>query len=252
MGENMVLGAVAVDLPDLSELPRVQLERMEEAGARVLEAYRVLMKSETNVVAEILKYHPQFVQWDHFPDGDVYDWQSHSQYYYHAHPPEHRANVWGEEHGHFHTFLRPHGFPAGITPAPIDGVSVPEEENGALAHLIAISMNKQGFPVRLFTTNRWVTGEVWYDAATMARLVDCFEIDQALPSWPTNIWITNLIRLYLPLIERMHIARDTAIDEYAQLHPDGDVYEDRELEICSIVDIAVEQQIMAVAEALGR
>lgn len=248
----MISAAVAVDLPDLSKLPRVQLERMEEAGARVLEAYRVLMKSETNVVAEILKHHSEFLLWDHYPDGDVYDWQSHSQYYYHAHPPEHRANVWGEEHGHFHTFLRPKGFPIGVSPAPIEGASTPDGDNDALAHLIAVSMNKQGFPVRLFTTNRWVTGEVWYDASSMSRLIDCFEIDQAAPSWPTNIWITNLIRLYLPLIQNMYVARDTAIAEYAKLHPDADVYEDRELEICSIVDIAIDQQIIAVAEALGR
>ena len=121
-----------------------------------------------------------------------------------------------------------------------------------LAHLVAISMDRHGMPQRLFTTNRWVTGEVWYDASAMARLIDCFEVDQALPSWPTNTWITNLLRLFLPLIENMLIARDEAVHAYASAHPGVDVYEDRQLEICSIVDISIEAQVLAIADALGR
>ncbi|MEE8172364.1 MAG: hypothetical protein V3T62_05480, partial [Alphaproteobacteria bacterium] len=34
----------------------------------------------------------------------------------------------------------------------------------ALSHIIGISMDAKGMPIRLFTTNRWVTGEAWYKA----------------------------------------------------------------------------------------
>ncbi len=248
----MIAKAANVEMPVLDEIPRVRLERMEEAGARVLECYRVLQKSQSNIVAEVLRGQGEFFEWDHYPSGDIYDWETHSQYYYHAHPPEKRANIWGAEHGHFHTFLRPNGFPAGTKPADVVDFEKPKDPNDALAHLVAISMDRNGFPTRLFTTNRWVTGEIWYDAPTMIRLLDCFEIDQALPSWPTNIWITNMIRLYLPLIENMHRARDKAVAQFERAHPDANVFEDRDLEICSIVDISVEEQINAVAKALGR
>ncbi|HSR70967.1 MAG TPA: hypothetical protein VLL72_01180, partial [Kiloniellales bacterium] len=81
---------------------------MAEAGRAVVEAHRVLARTGDNVVGELLRDHDTFYEWDHYPPGDVYDRESHAQYYYHAHPPEQR---FPGEHGHFHTFLRPKGMP---------------------------------------------------------------------------------------------------------------------------------------------
>lgn len=250
MGRAAVSAPTATDI-DLAGLPTPRLQRMAAAGLRVLDCQRVLAKSETNVVAELLKGPGEFFEWDHYPNGDVYDWESHAQYYYHAHPPERRANVWGAEHGHFHTFLRPKGMPAGVRPLPLADDAPPAGDNDALSHLVAISMDRAGQAIRLFTTNRWVTGETWYAAADVVRMLDRFDIDQALPSWPANVWISGMLQLFRPDIEALLAARDARLADWISCHPGEDAYEDRDLEITSIKDISVADRAAALDAALA-
>jgi hypothetical protein len=47
------------------------------------------------------------------------------------------------------------------------------------------------------------------------------------------------------------MARDETLSQWAAAHPDRDIYEDRKLEITSIIDIDADQQIAAVRTALG-
>ncbi len=223
------------------------LEAMAGAGQEVIEAHRVLAKTGDNLVGELLRGHENFFEWDHYPPGDVYDGESHGQYYYHAHPPDQRFE---NEHGHFHTFLRPKGMPAGIEPAPVPGFKKPDDPDDELSHLIAIAMTKEGFPFRLFTVNRWVTGEIWYTAGDVIALLDRFEIDHARPSWPVNRWITGMVALFKPQIVALLEARDHAVADWAAAHPGSDVYEDRELEVTSYLDISVDEHVRAVARAL--
>jgi hypothetical protein len=231
----------------LESLPTEALEAMAEAGQDVIEVHRVLAKTGDNIVGELLRDHETFFEWDHYPPGDVYDSEYHGQYYYHAHPLDQRFE---NEHGHFHTFMRPKGMPEGIKPAPVPGFKKPDDPDDELSHLIAIAMTKEGFPFRLFTVNRWVTGEVWYSDADVTTLLDCFKIDHTRPSWPVNRWVTGIVALFKPQIVALLVARDRAVAAWVEAHPDGDVYEDRELEITSYLDISVEDQVRAVARAL--
>ncbi|WP_417815224.1 DUF6969 family protein [Thalassospira alkalitolerans] len=235
---------------DWTSYPTGRLERMLAAGRDVMECHRVLTLTGDNIVGELIKTGGSFFEWSHYPEGDVYDRNSHSQFYYHAHPKDEQRD-W-KEHGHFHTFLRPRGMPEGSKPLPIDGFEFPEGPNDALSHLIAVSMDEFGFAQRLFTTNRWVTGEVWYDGDTVIRMLENFIIDHAQPSWPVNRWISGIIMLYRPMIEFLVRERDVAITAWQEKYPDRDVYEDRELEVTSTIDIRVEDQIRALTEELGR
>lgn len=236
---------------DFATLPRRRLKEMARAGGCVLDCYRVLRKSDDNIVGEVLRGQGEFYEWDHYPAGDAYDPETHAQYYYHAHPPEKRANRWGAEHGHFHGFLRPKGMPPGIGPAPLPDLEAPPGDNDALGHLVAIAMDRAGYPIRLFTTNRWVTGETWYAARDVIRMLDRFEMDLAYPSWPVNVWITNMVRLFRPQIEALLHERDRAVAAWQAGHADDNAFENRELEITSIVDISVEDQIKRVHAALA-
>ncbi len=234
----------------LETLPISRLRKMARAGARILDCYRVLRKSDANVVGEVLRGHGEFFEWDHYPPGDVYDHETHAQYYYHAHPPEGRARKFGPEHGHFHTFLRPKGMPPRVKPAPVPDYKQPDGDNDALTHFVAIAMDRAGYPIRLFTTNRWVTGETWYEAKAVISVLDRFVIDLAYPSWPVNMWITAMLRLFGPDIEALLVERDRAVDDWRRRYPGDNVYEDRRLEITSIRDISVEAQIARVEKAL--
>ncbi len=232
--------------PDFKALPREQLEQMEAAGAEVLECYRVLRKTNDNIVGEVLRNQGTFYQWQHYPSGDVFDAETNAQYYYHAHPAGERK----PEHGHFHTFLRPKGMPKGMRPADVPHADAPKGANDKLSHLIAISMDRPGYPVRLFTTNRWVTGEVWYHAKDVQAMLDRFVIDHARPSWPTNRWITAMVQLFRPQIEWLLDRRDDAVAAWEAANPDVDVYEDRNLEVTSDLEISVEDQLRAIRQAL--
>ena len=231
---------------DFASLPQEQLERMNDAGAQIQECYRVLKKASANVVGQVLAHQGTFYEFDHYPKGDVYDRETYSQYYYHAHRKE------AGEHGHFHTFLRAKGMPDGVEPVPYDGEAKRPEGDDALTHFVAISMNRPGFPIGLFTTNRWVTDETFYPADDVIAMIDRFNMDHTYPCLAVNRWITSMIVLFRPQIEALLQERDRSIERWANKVPDKDVYEDRDLEITSIATIDVQKQITSVKTALQR
>lgn len=213
---------------------------MAEAAVTVVDCIRDLHARGSNLVIEALRGSGDFTEWEHYPPDDVRDPASHAQYYFHAHPPEDRDSP---DYGHFHTFMRPEGMPAGIRPATVKDFVPPADENSALSHLIAISMTPAGLPERLFTTNRWVTGETWYNAADVIAMLDRFTIDIDQPSPLLNRWLTAMIVLFKPQIEKLLIDRDCVIDKWRAQHPDGDVFEDRRLDITSSLDISLYDHI---------
>ena len=217
---------------------------MADAGAEVLECVRVLEKTGDNLVGELLRGQGTFYEWNHFPDGDVYDRESHAQYYYHAHPKEERP----DEHGHF-------GGCRGMAPEAMPvatGSGAQAGTNDALSHIVAISMDSHGDPTGLFTTNRWVTGETWYRAEDVIGMLDRFRIDQARPSWPVNRWVTGMLRLFRPQIVALLHRRDEAIASWKLGHIESDVFEDRRLEITSQIPISVSDQMRAIRAELEK
>ena len=210
---------------------------------QIIECYRVLQKTGGNIVNELLRQSSNFLQWDHYPKGDVLDRTTHSQYYYHAHPPVGRDIP--PEHGHFHCFLRKEGMPAGALPLALP--TAKDTNQADLAHIIAISMDKFGFPIGLFTTNRWVTGEAWYSAQDVINMLDHFNIDHAWPSWPLNLWLTNMVRLFKADIIELILERDKTINAWRLAHPGVDVFENRELEITSYKTISVDERAKLIA-----
>jgi hypothetical protein len=232
----------------LGRLDRATLDRMAEAAREVLDIQARLNMTGDNVVGELIKNAGTFFEWDHYPDGDVYDAHTGGQYFYHAHPADLRVG----EHGHFHTFLRPAGMPDGIRPATVADYTAPDDANDALSHIIGIAMNEFGAPICLFTTNRWVTGETWYAGADVARMVDLFEINHTQPSWPVSRWLSAMLRLFRPQILRLIADRDAAVEAWSRAGkaPDGNVLEDRVLEVTSYCRISIETQARLIDAAL--
>ena len=227
---------------DFTRLDRATLEVMAAAADEIDECGRVLKKAGLNPVGEVLKGQGQFVKMGHYPKGDVFDRETQSQYYYHAHREG--------EHGHFHCFLRAPGMPEGVAPVPEAATRDWPEGEKALAHLVAVSMDRYGVPIRLFTTNQWVTGETWYPGGDIIRMLPRFAIDHAHPSWPTNRWLTALLRLFRFEIEALVDARDAALAAHRAAAPDADSFADRTLETLSETAIDVAEQQAAVRAAL--
>ena len=224
-----------------------QLERMAEAAAEVVNCIRVLEECGCNLVTEALGG-GEFIEFEHYPRDDVYDPQTHAQYYFHAHP-----QIRGEwnDYGHFHTFLRPRGVHQDIRPRASPRTPGTDAASDPVFHLIAISMNRQGRPVRLFTTNRWVTAETWYAAPDIIAMLDRFVVDLAKPSWPLNRWISAMITLYREDIERLILERDARIARWRATHPDRNVFEDRALEVISAMPIDLDAHLALIRSRLG-
>lgn len=229
--------------PRIASLPRSRLEAMRAAGREILECRRVLSKGGLNVVGELLRGQGTFCENNHYPANDVYDAETHAQYYYHAH----RTG----EHGHFHTFMRRAGMPPGIAPLDLPHAEPWPSGDEALGHLIAISMDAYGEPIGLCTPNRWVAGDTWYAAPDVIAMLDGFRIDHAYPSWPVNRWLSAMLILYRAHIEALLLERDRAIAVWRGKLPHEDVLERREIEILSHLPISVDDTIAELSVALA-
>jgi hypothetical protein len=82
-------------------------------------------------------------------------------------------------------------------------------------------------------------------------LLYLFNIDHAQPSWPVNIWVTNMLVLFRPQIKSLIHARDRVVSQWQQAHPDENVYEDRALELTTEMAVDADAQLIAVAQALA-
>lgn len=234
---------MSVDLSQLSDQAR---SARSSALAEVLACQRALGKAGLNVVGEVLKGQGDFVEFDHYPSDDVFDNETHSQYYYHAHRDSDSA---AGEHGHFHLFLRAPGMPAACRPIDYPlATDVWPSGDEALSHLVAISMDAWGMPIGLFCTNRWVTAEAWYPAEQVIAMLDRFAIDHASPNWAVNRWLTAMLRLFRPQIEFLLRQRDQVVADWQKAHPGQDVFEDRQLDVTGHLAISIPDMIRQLQE----
>lgn len=244
-----------------------------EAAAIVRECRRELAENAGTSVREAMRDAPDIagepVPWYRYPEGEVYDPASHAQYFYHCHPAAaapREGSFGGDraglvEHGHFHLFLRAEGMPRGVSPlvfpeqavvradAPTPPQAAPVKRGASdrVAHLVAVAVDAHGEPVRLFTTNRWVTGETWYRGADVVRMLDRFTLSGAGPAPLLDCWLTALVRLYRPEIEWLIQRRDEAVAKWRWLWPRrGNVLEDSRLEITSHLDIDLDARLAEI------
>jgi len=109
-----------------------------------------------------------------------------------------------------------------------------------------------GFPIGLFATNRWVTGETWYKSEDVVGMLDNWVIDHAFPNLSVNLWITAMMRLFRPQIVELLQHRDQVVQSWADENTDNDVFEDRKLEVTGEMQISVEKQHQLVKTALSK
>ncbi|MGC2411614.1 MAG: hypothetical protein WA459_02815 [Stellaceae bacterium] len=239
-------------------------EREAEAAATLRECRAAFAARGSTVIGEATNHGAaDMVEWRHYPEGEVYDPASHAQYFYHRHPapsrkrPQLSVRAQPAEHGHFHLFLRGEGIPAGITPlllpelavanAPAPPQSAPLKlgRSDEVCHLVALAVDSRGEPLRLFTTNRWVTGETWYRAEDVIRMLERFRVRCQHPSALLNRWIGALVGLFQPEIGKLLRARDQAILEQ-RWRWRGNVLEDPRLEITSSLEIDLDARLASI------
>jgi hypothetical protein len=115
-----------------------------------------------------------------------------------------------------------------------------------VCHLVAIALDAAGEPIRLFTTNRWVTGETWYRADDVIAMLDRFRIVAGAPSVLLNRWLEAMVGLFRPEIAVLLRNRDRAIVDWRWRWPRRNAFEDTRLEIASGFAIDLEARLAAV------
>lgn len=209
-------------------------------ATQVLEAQQQMTTHKgKNILHYTLKKKRKHERMSHYPKGDRIDHSTGSQFFYHCH----RENFESTEHGHFHCFLRYKHIPKRVKPAVLSDWD--KYIDNPMTHLIAISMNQFGQPIRLFTVNRWVTSEIWYDAEHIDYFIKRYKmtlLDD--PYWHIlDKWVDGMIHLFAPQISWLHHARDKRIQQHQSINPESNPYLDYDLEELSELPIDLKKQV---------
>ncbi|HVT62221.1 MAG TPA: hypothetical protein VHD33_01875 [Legionellaceae bacterium] len=193
---------------------------------------KMIHSAENNLLRYTLEQTQRHISMKHYPKGDRIDHLTGGHYFYHCH----RENYSTTEHGHFHCFLRQIGFPKHLIPIP----SMQTPKTHPMTHLVAISMNQLGQPIRLFTVNRWVSDDIWFGAKDQPQLLKQFKIHlpDDSPWFLIDQWIEGMVHLFAPQIHWLHQQREQITKDYAMHH-----FEDKAIEEISSIPINLSQQI---------
>lgn len=131
-----------------------------------------------------------FLEWQHYPSNDLVDQDSGYEFYYHAHGSEEMPKG---EHGHFHLFKRSPG------------------NTEEFHHLVGVSLDQKGLPVRIFTTNQWVTGEVLVKANCVLQELKGFDMAVKGRMGPLSRWVSAFTKLFYLEMEMLILERDQKI-----------------------------------------
>jgi hypothetical protein len=120
-----------------------------------------------------------------------------------------------------------------------------------VVHLVAIAIDWRGEPVRLFTTNRWVTGETWYCADDVIRMLDRFQVSGDMPSVVLNRWVGAMVRLFQPEIAVLLRNRDKTVTEW-RWRRRNNIFEDPRLGLAMVAGRPAEPAFRAAPRGRAR
>jgi hypothetical protein len=208
-----------------------QLARMHVGADKLLNATLALQARQHTVLSPLLPKTGGFKLWDHYPQDEVTDSKHASQYYYHAH----RTSKL--EHGHFHLFSLTHA--NGQVRAKTDVW----REDEAPSHLIAISMSPEGFPIKVFCPNQWVTKGYWQPADTVLSQLDRFVVSGPARWSQISRWLTGFVMLFRPQIAAALYARDVRVQLLRQRRQWRTFWADESIDVINYIPINLHQQI---------
>jgi hypothetical protein len=193
--------------PGVAAVCSRELHTLRQAAEELLEVMQTMQLRGRNAVTELLDDAAPMLEWQHYPADDATDPVSGYRWYYHSHADTQRA----DEHGHFHVFASAAG--AGYT------------------HLVALSMSATGLPLRAFTTNRWVTNEVYAPARRVLSQVRRFAMGRPRQLLLVHRWLGAMLSLFRPQIGWLLEQRDRRLEAASARRPN--VFEDRRTKLLS-------------------
>jgi len=229
---------------DYTKFDEAELRLLAGAGDAMIRAEKSLAKAGHNLVERMVRADSVPTPWQHYPETDVFDYETASQYYFHAH--DDLSEELSREIGHFHLFLREEALPMDAEAVRTIGTN-----DSCIAHVVAISMDRRGRPLELFTTNGWVTTEDFYEADDLIRALPRFGLDLTEPCLAVNHWLTAAFRFFRPQIEGLIRHRDEVLTPKAAKIGWEAALEDREMEVIGRTPVSIEKQMHEIIAALA-
>lgn len=195
--------------------------QLEDAAREWLDITQYFARRDRNVVTTLLRGAAPML-WKHYPVRDACDSANGVGYYYHCHATRPAASG---EHGHFHVFLR-------------------ASEDAPATHVVAISVDAHGLPIRACATNRWVTGEVVRPAEELLAAVTRMRIETGRARRNVDRWLAAVVRLFSPQIAWLLRQRDGRIAALADRERG---LEDRRVQIWSTCRLSIADQVAALS-----
>ena len=219
----------------MRSLGRVRRLRAYVAGNHLIDSLQRFVDAGRAPLAQVLGDRARATTWQQYQGTDgapVGSTPGELHYFYHAHAMHGAA---GQEHGHFHLFAQL-GADAGGTPR--------------YTHLVAVGVDARGLPLRLFTTNRWVTDETWLPAKRVIALTAKIAAAGVRDDSGVQHWLRLQLGVFAPQIAELLRHRDRRMELRLQRGGRPGLFEDRRLHVISQCQVSVEHQLMALDRSI--
>ncbi len=215
----------------LRTAPKSRQDEIGRAAADLIASIDGYARRGRGLLSHVLGRSGAFEEWEHYPSRDAKDRHSGYRFYYHAHAARQRMP---SEHGHFHIF------------GPVSRVR--GEPKPDYTHLIGLSVDARGFPLRVFTTNQWVTAEHWNPADEILTQIGQLDLAEARPRTVAR-WVQASTRLFAPQIDAVVRLRDLRLAQRTRQLGRDAALNDRRTHIVSQcpVDLAGQFECLEVA-----
>jgi hypothetical protein len=161
---------------------------LHEAAETLLHCLLEMGEQDSNPVLEVIEHRNKIQQEVKYPQQHLHFNGAGWRAYYHTHANKADINhLFAAEHGHFHIFVR-------------------TENEDSWSHLVALSMDEFGQPLRWFMVNHWVTAEVWCDAATLSSFLR--DIPYQEQTSLLEQWLLAMLSIYPSEINDLLLKRD--------------------------------------------
>ena len=161
-------------------------------------------EQQTNPVLQILNGSEHIERDVKYPKDLLRFNQTQWRAYYHCHSNDNDIqHLFNEEHGHFHIF------------APID-------KTNSWSHLVALSIDSMGQPLRWFMVNHWVCGETWLDADSLQQSME--NIPFAKQTTVIEKWLLSMVAVFQTEITSLLNKRDNIVNNNDQFKKNKSYY----------------------------
>jgi len=184
---------------------------------------RALAQRDLNPLVAVLGSRAAPPAFHQYPEPGIHWIGDGLGYFYHSHGPEQSRRG---EHGHFHLFAQQldcRGHASG----------------DSYAHLVGIAVDATGAPLRVFTTNLWVTAGRWRCAAFICSELKRFARNVSRPDSGPERWIGSILSLYPAEVRKVLRLREQRVGHWRRERMAERRLADRRIHTLSSISLAL-------------